>query len=627
MKCLIIAIFTHLLATVYSETPDRNVAAKYDAAELLRKIFNTNDTILPRANYGLIQFEGQTSQLDFVNFETQNNLEDNRENSYTNEASVKYENEYEPTYNTNVQNVVKFEHNNKDGSKKKKRRKRKPKQHYGQLGNGQNLPHAPGYYGNGPGPYPPYGGQYKPPRPRPRPSLASEALSAVTEALTSIALYDDYQCVPRLLCEAAAGGALGSSGILQTVSGLQPLLTLLSAYSGLTSNPLFVFGRAVLLGAASKSNPATCRYAYTACPTDPELLVHYLNNHNGGFFRFFNAPQQGQQNLEQFYNQLSQNYGLNQPDQEYNQQNYGFNNNQQNYGFDNNQQHYGFNNNQQNYGSHNPNLYSNYNQNYGLAYPYQNNGQSIRFKNNDNFNENTNRIEKRIQIKPNALYVDNLEDENPRWSFPEGNRNPVNYVNNDAINFYSSNDDNFNNNNKRIKFNDQNDRDRNHKDNRKGKVLNFPGVNNEEDYLEANHDKNRGSFFPEHEDNKQYFDHNAPTKNNNYDNKYYDNRQYLDYNTPTKNTNYYNTSNNNFANKYVNRDEFYANRYYANKNKYDNNNYANPNQYYNNDNYGNNNKYNNNDDVQGVRTVYVVRGNGDPNNPEIHKLRPGQAVH
>ncbi|XP_045779572.1 GATA zinc finger domain-containing protein 14 [Maniola jurtina] len=614
MKCLTIAFFTHLLANVFSETSAKNVAAKYDAAELLRQIFNTNDTILPRANYGLIQFEGQTPQLDFVNFETQNNLEDNRGNSYTNEASIKFENEYEPTYDTNVQNVV----GQKDGSRKKKRRKRKPKQHFGQQipGNGQNLPYAPGYYGNGLGPT--YGGQYKPPRPRPRPSLASEALSAVTEALTSIALYDDYQCVPRLLCEAAAGGALGSSGILQTVSGLQPLLTLLSAYSGLTSNPLFVFGRAVLLGAASKSNPATCRYAYTACPTDPEQLVHYLNNHNGGFFRFFNAPQQGQQNLEQFYNQLSQNYGLNQPEQEYNQQN-----------------NYGFNNNQQNYGSHNPNLYSNYNQNYGLAYPYQNNGQKIRFKNND-FNENTNKIEKRIQIKPNTHYSDDLEDRNPRWSFPEGNRNPVNYVNNDAFDFYSSNEYNLNNNNKRINFDDQNDRNRYHDDKRKGKVLNFPGVNNEEDYLEANYyDKNRGSFFPEHQDNKQYSEYNTPTKNNNYDNKYYDNRQYLsnDYNSNYHDNRQYpdynSASNNNFENKYVNRDEYYANRYYANKNKYDNDNYANKdkNYNYNNDNYANNYNYNNNDDLQGVRTVYVVRGNGDPSNPEIHKLRPGQTVH
>ena len=61
--------------------------------------------------------------------------------------------------------------------------------------------------------------------PRPEPSLASSALNRVTEALTSIALYDDRQCVARLLCEAAGGGNLGTSGLLQAVSGIQPLLT------------------------------------------------------------------------------------------------------------------------------------------------------------------------------------------------------------------------------------------------------------------------------------------------------------------------------------------------------------------------------------------------------------------
>ncbi|KAI8437279.1 hypothetical protein MSG28_011653 [Choristoneura fumiferana] len=75
----------------------------------------------------------------------------------------------------------------------------------------------------------------------------------------------------------------------------------------------------------SKANPGTCRYAYPDCPNDPEELVHYLNNHNGGFFRFFAAPQLNQQQgLEQFYNQLSgQNYGYYQPQQNLEQAGYG----------------------------------------------------------------------------------------------------------------------------------------------------------------------------------------------------------------------------------------------------------------------------------------------------------------
>jgi hypothetical protein len=52
-----------------------------------------------------------------------------------------------------------------------------------------------------------------------------------------------------------------------------------------------VFGRAVLLGITAKGDPNTCFSAYPTCPRDPDRLVDYLNNHNGGFFRFFGAHQ------------------------------------------------------------------------------------------------------------------------------------------------------------------------------------------------------------------------------------------------------------------------------------------------------------------------------------------------
>ncbi|XP_023945637.2 probable serine/threonine-protein kinase clkA [Bicyclus anynana] len=569
-------------ANVLSQTPDTKVLAKYDPAELLRKIFNTNDTntILPRA-YGLIQFEGQTLRPNFVNFET-DNQEVKNDDIYTHDT-VKFQND-EPTYNNNAQYQ-----NTKDGSRKKRRRKRKPKQYNYGLQD-PSSPYSPEF---GPVPYPTYPGQYYRP-PRPRPSLASEALSAVTGALTSIAKYDDYQCVPRLLCEAAAGGALGNSGILQTVSGLQPLLTLLSAYNGVTSNPLFVFGRAALLGASSDSSPSTCRYAYPLCPTDPEQLVHYLNNHNGGFFRFFSAPQQGQQDVEQFYNQLSQNYGLYDPNQGYdpigNQQNYGLHN-------------------QQNYGYYRPGLYSNYDQNYGNRYPYQNN-QHIRFKNNDNFSESSNKIEKRIQNKPNTFYIDDLEDENPKWTFPEGNVKPVNYANNQEFNSYSSYDSNDNRINQNYLYNSNR-----FNDNRKGKTLKFPGAKNEEDYLQTNLDNKPGHFFPD-QSNAQYLEYNTATHYN-HGNKY-DHLQYLnsDYNKYDNKQDYYAQLNQNYDNKYVNNVN--ANPYYTNNNKY----------YNHNNGYINNNKYSNynNDFQNGVQTVYVVRGNGDPNNPEVYKLRPGQTI-
>jgi len=53
------------------------------------------------------------------------------------------------------------------------------------------------------------------------------------------------------------------------------------------TSPLMVFGRAILLGITAKGDPTTCFSAYPTCPRDPDRLVDYLNNHNGGFFRFF----------------------------------------------------------------------------------------------------------------------------------------------------------------------------------------------------------------------------------------------------------------------------------------------------------------------------------------------------
>lgn len=54
-------------------------------------------------------------------------------------------------------------------------------------------------------------------------------------------------------------------------------------------SPLLHFGKAALLGYTSKGNTYTCNSAYPNCPADPDRLVQYLNNHNGGFFRFFNG--------------------------------------------------------------------------------------------------------------------------------------------------------------------------------------------------------------------------------------------------------------------------------------------------------------------------------------------------
>ncbi|XP_072933083.1 uncharacterized protein [Epargyreus clarus] len=563
----------------------------YDPGELLA-IFPGNLT-QPRAGYGLLKFEDQL-RPNQISFEDQTqNPHDVRPFKFENDQYENYQEKYpEENGNTDIkfdssnQNSLDGVNNvnsglpgNKPNSGHKKRRRRKPrKQLPGQSGYpnlGYPGPIAPGLR---PGPaqgirpnyfQPGFNGQaYRPPR-RPRPSLASDALSAVTGALTSIAENDDYQCVARLLCEAAAGGALGGSSLLESISGLQPLLTLLSAYNGISSNPLFVFGRAAFLGMSSKSNPGSCRYAYPLCPTDPEQLVHYLNNHNRGFFRFFNAPQQGQQNLEQFYNQLSQN-GLHQGP---NQENYGLLPNPEI-----NQQHYGLLNpgQLQNYGNQ-PNLYPNgygYQQNYGLAFPYnQNNG--VRFRNdrkinNDNeigYKRNEDKIQKRIQNKPASFVNDNFVsiEHNSKWLFP-GEDDDDNYESDIGVQYVNYDD---------FKLNDY----------RKGKTLKFP---DESDY----------------NDNIQDYDR-KPEDTFNFDNGGL-NRKPKGIAFPENVNNGYNNYNKHHINY--------------------------PLQDYNNDNVVFNNakrgvrNYVDNQDEPGVTTVYVVRGNGDPNKPEIVKLRPGETL-
>lgn len=47
------------------------------------------------------------------------------------------------------------------------------------------------------------------------------------------------------------------------------------------------FGRAALLGYSTRGSTRGCLQAYPTCPRDPDKLIEYLNNHNGGFFRFF----------------------------------------------------------------------------------------------------------------------------------------------------------------------------------------------------------------------------------------------------------------------------------------------------------------------------------------------------
>uniref|UniRef100_A0A0A9XVU0 Attachment protein G3P n=2 Tax=Lygus hesperus TaxID=30085 RepID=A0A0A9XVU0_LYGHE len=110
-------------------------------------------------------------------------------------------------------------------------------------------------------------------------------------ALSSIARYDDLKCVPRLLCEVTSGGKPGYAGTTQSVptNNKDTLIALLTVLNFIDDSPLLIFGRAALIGYTARGNPRACVTAYPTCPRDPDALVDYLNNHNGGFFRFFSG--------------------------------------------------------------------------------------------------------------------------------------------------------------------------------------------------------------------------------------------------------------------------------------------------------------------------------------------------
>lgn len=59
-------------------------------------------------------------------------------------------------------------------------------------------------------------------------------------------------------------------------------------------NTFYTFGKAALLGYSANGDAYKCTKAYPTCPRNPDQLIDYLNNHNGGFFRYFNGLPQRQ---------------------------------------------------------------------------------------------------------------------------------------------------------------------------------------------------------------------------------------------------------------------------------------------------------------------------------------------
>lgn len=280
------------------------------------------------------------------------------------------------------------------------------------------------------------------------------------------------------------------------------------------------------MGVTSKGNPSACRHAYPQCPNDPEKLLNYLNNHNGGFFRFFGQPEvpQQPQNLEQFYNYLSgQNSVQQQPQQIYTNLRPG------GYGFL----------------TQNPYVNS---QQYGVNYNREQNS----FRDAGN---NETEIEARIQNKPgpNVLDDDNdlsaIEDQDrgPKWFFPD-NDNKIQGMRYDRENFKTKKQERPSRGSKTLKFPD----DRSSDDRRE--------IYKVRDYVR----KQKSIYFP----GQRYSQFKRPIYQTT---------------TPVNHEEY----------EFDHKHNFYVKR---------------P-------------KVMNNDDV-----VYVVRGNGDPNHPEVVKVKPGQSV-
>ncbi|XP_015112279.1 uncharacterized protein LOC107037955 [Diachasma alloeum] len=115
------------------------------------------------------------------------------------------------------------------------------------------------------------------------------------DALSSISQYDDRKCVPRILCEVATGVVPGNSEYKQSYGGfgMNSLVSLLTAFDVGGSSPLLTFGKSALMGYTNRGNPDVCYRQYPRCPREPSAVVDYLNNHNGGFFRFFRNRNSG----------------------------------------------------------------------------------------------------------------------------------------------------------------------------------------------------------------------------------------------------------------------------------------------------------------------------------------------
>ncbi|KAL5293046.1 hypothetical protein ACFFRR_011673 [Megaselia abdita] len=116
------------------------------------------------------------------------------------------------------------------------------------------------------------------------PASSNSMGNNILQGLEQISRNDDLECVPKVLCQ-MVGNPQRRVQLPSYITspGLQAIISALPAAS-----PALIYGRAALLGLTGGER--TCSSTYTKCPRDEDEVLYYLNNHRGGFFKFFNEP-------------------------------------------------------------------------------------------------------------------------------------------------------------------------------------------------------------------------------------------------------------------------------------------------------------------------------------------------
>ncbi|XP_020801938.1 uncharacterized protein LOC110178970 [Drosophila serrata] len=112
------------------------------------------------------------------------------------------------------------------------------------------------------------------------------ANTRLIRALENIARNDDLQCVPKVLCQMIAGQTL--RGQLPGFVTSPAITNFLAGFP--VASPALIYGRAALLGLSGGDR--SCIRTYEKCPKNEMEIIHYLNNHRGGFFKFFSEPEE-----------------------------------------------------------------------------------------------------------------------------------------------------------------------------------------------------------------------------------------------------------------------------------------------------------------------------------------------